>query len=300
MEERPSRTFTAHQSTDGKFRCPVDGCVGEASSKLILRRHFAARHPLDKVSIPGEGVYPQCQNCGVQTNPRRLGRGHEGTAMCRVDGERRRQLEARKRAALALRQQFFANDETLKRVEVFKYLRRLLTQPDEDAQTVRANLVKARKCWARVSRVLRGEQASPRVSAVFYRAVVQSVLLYCSESWVLTPALLARLEGFHVRAAWRMAVRHKPRRGLGGQWSYPATKDVLEEVGLQSVEEYVQRRRQTIVAYVVDRPILAACREGERKRGSPHHAFWWEQEMDLDEGEPAWADSSDGSVSSET
>jgi len=31
-------------------------------------------------------------------------------------------------------------------------------------------------------------------------------------AWNLTKAALARLEGFHIQAAYRMAVEHKPQR----------------------------------------------------------------------------------------
>ena len=130
---------------------------------------------------------------------------------------------------------------------------------------------------------MRGENAAPKVCGVFYRAVVESVLLYGSESWTITPVLLARLEGFHIRAAWRMTTEHRPRRGPGRTWVYPSSNDVLQEVGLQTMEAYITRRRQTIVAWVVDRPLYAACGEGVRKRGSPQHLWWWEQEFDLDE-----------------
>ena len=122
--------------------------------------------------------------------------------------------------------------------------------------------------------------------------------LYGSESWTLSPALLSRLEGFHIRAAWRMAVKHRPHKGPGGSWVYPRSTDVLEEVGLQTMEHYVRQRRQTIVAWVVDRPLFAACREGKRKRGTPQHQWWWEQEMSLDEVSLHSDASSDSSVSS--
>jgi hypothetical protein len=46
--------------------------------------------------------------------------------------------------------------------------------------------------------VLSYENLTPRVAAKFYKAVVQAVLLYGSETWNLTKAVLARLEGFHV------------------------------------------------------------------------------------------------------
>jgi hypothetical protein len=77
--------------------------------------------------------------------------------------------------------------------------------------------------------------APPRVSAKFYKAIVQSVLLYGSETWVLSPAAMARLEGFHIRAAYRMAKEHVPRRGPNLQWVYPPSEVVLEECGMHTI-----------------------------------------------------------------
>jgi hypothetical protein len=118
--------------------------------------------------------------------------------------------------------------------------------------------------WVRVGRVLHAENTTPRVTAKFYKAVVQSVLLYGSKTWNLTRAVLAQLEGFHVRAAYKMARKYKPRKGLFGKWNYPLTKDVLKECGLHLVKEYIQNRQTTIVMYVVNRPLYLECKEGER------------------------------------
>ena len=68
------------------------------------------------------------------------------------------------------------------------------------------------------------------------------MLLYGSEMWVLSMATLASLEGFHIRAAYRMTVRHKPRRAPGNRWIYPKWKDVLEECGTSILEEYITIR----------------------------------------------------------
>ena len=95
-----------------------------------------------------------------------------------------------------------------------------------------------------------------------------------------------------------VAVKHRPHKGPGGSWVYPRSTDVLEEVGLQTMEHYVRQRRQTIVAWVVDRPLFAACQEGKRKRGTPQHLWWWEQEMSLDEVSLPSDASSDDSISS--
>jgi hypothetical protein len=58
------------------------------------------------------------------------------TAMCRDGVARKEQHAAAERAHLALRQTFTAYDGELERVEVFKYLGRLLAYDDNDSQAV--------------------------------------------------------------------------------------------------------------------------------------------------------------------
>ena len=70
----------------------------------------------------------------------------------------------------------------LERVEVYKYLGRLLVQDDDNMQAIWEQLRKERGVWARVGQVLCGENTSPKVAAKFYKAVVQAVLLYGSET----------------------------------------------------------------------------------------------------------------------
>jgi hypothetical protein len=138
---------------------------------------------------------------------------HVADMSATFSAKRRHQRDMAVRSALALRQQFTVHGDVLERVEVFRYLGRLLSQDDDNVQAVRNQLCKARGTWARIGQVLRRENAPPRVSAKFYKSIVQPVLLYGSETWVLSPAVMARLEGFHIRAAYRMAKRHVPRRG---------------------------------------------------------------------------------------
>mmetsp|Transcript_33167 Transcript_33167/g.71665 ORF Transcript_33167/g.71665 Transcript_33167/m.71665 type:complete len:140 (-) Transcript_33167:86-505(-) len=113
--------------------------------------------------------------------------------------ERKKQYAAVAAATSALDQRFTAYGEELERVETFKYLGRFMAQDDSDVQAVRANLRKARKVWARISRVLCSENAKPRVCGMFYKATVQAVLLFGSETWNVSTAMLARLEGFHIK-----------------------------------------------------------------------------------------------------
>ena len=76
-----------------------------------------------------------------------------------------------------------------------------------------------------VGQVLQADNTPPKVSAKFYKAVVQSVLLYGSKSWNLITTTLTQLEESNIRAASRMAKKHKPLRGPNQVWVYPATSN---------------------------------------------------------------------------
>ncbi len=200
-----------------------------------------------------------------------------------METARRHQWDMAVRSALALRQQFTVHGDVLERVKVFRYLGCLLSQDDNDTQAVWSQLCKAHGTWARVGQVLRRENAPPGVSAKLYKAIVLSVLLYGSETWVLSPAVLARLEGFHIRAAYQMAKKYVPRRGPNHQWVYPPTDKVLEECGMHTIQHYIDARRETIAKYVVGRSIHAQCLGADRRRGSVPRRWWWEQKMCLDD-----------------
>ncbi len=108
----------------------------------------------------------------MQVDPRYP--AHINTKECRMGTARCHQQDMAVQSALV-------HGNMLERVEVFRYLGRLLSQDDDDIQAVRSQLRKVRGTWARIGQVLRKENASPRVSAKFYKAIVQSVLLYGSE-----------------------------------------------------------------------------------------------------------------------
>jgi hypothetical protein len=157
---------------------------------------------------------------------------------------------------------------------------------------MRSNLKKARKSWAWVSHVLRVENASSEASGVFYKATVQAVLLFGSETWKLSPVSLKSLEGFHLRAARHMAGM-QPTRNPDRTWTYPSLKDVLKAVGLKMIAHYIGVCQETIARFIVDRPLFALCRDGGRRRGSKRCTFWWEQPLSLDNVGPPPGDKED-------
>ncbi len=90
----------------------------------------------------------------------------------------------------ALECSFTAYGEELEKVEVFKYLGRLILYDDTNTQAMQSNLRNARGCWAQILHVLRAENADARTCGMFYKATMQAVLLYGSEMWNLSPTSL--------------------------------------------------------------------------------------------------------------
>ncbi len=119
------------------------------------------------------------------------------------------------------------------------------------------------------------------------------VLLFGSETRNLTPVLLTWLEGFHIQCVHWMAWTHKHNCVPGNTWTYLVLFDVLMECGILTVEEYIQCRWQTVVAWVVDYPLFEACWEGKWMRGTPHCQWQWDQEMALNMVPPTVAIVSD-------
>jgi hypothetical protein len=246
-------TAPAFNIRRGKWECPFLGCIGATTSKWNLRRHFNDRHPMDLVNILGEGTLPKCEYCGMQTNPASAPR-QEQSQYCQTTAARKEQHENAEVAARALEETFTTYGVTLERVELFKYLERTLRYDDSDTQATRDNLRKARRVWGRLSRVMKAENASPWVCRLFYKATVQAVLLFRSETWNITPTMRRGLEGFHTRAA-RQMTGMMPEKDSDGNWSYPSTAEVLEKAGLHTVDHYITVRRATILNFLSERPI---------------------------------------------
>ncbi len=99
----------------------------------------------------------------MQTEVGTLYGRHQHTRLCQEGWDKKKQHEAAEAAWIALTRMFTAYGEDLERVEVFKYLGQLVSYNDNNSHAMWSNLKKARKSWAQVSRVLRAENASPKV-----------------------------------------------------------------------------------------------------------------------------------------
>ena len=94
------------------------------------------------------------------------------------------------------------------------------------------NSRKARQVWDRHRNMLQREGAEPAVLEKCYRAVIQAVLLFGAETWVLLLPMAQRLEGVHV-GLLRQVNKLKEKSLNDGLWRKVAIDKVLQGAGTQ-------------------------------------------------------------------
>ena len=165
------------------------------------------------------------------------------------------------------------SDRPLTSVSSFKYLGRVLSASDDDWPAVIRNLWRARQKWERLSRVLGREGSYARKLGMFNIVVVQAVLLYSSEAWVMSPRIRRTLGGYHHRVVKRMTGRIL-HRNLDETWMYPSLEEAMSEVGVQEVETHVARRKNTVTQFIATRPIMDLCMAAARRPGARVSKRW--------------------------
>lgn len=154
----------------------------------------------------------------------------------------------------------------------------MLDDLDSDWTAIKCNIDKANARWAMVKKVLVRNQTTQHTMGHFYKAVVQAVLLYGSETWVLNTKTWSRLTAFQHRIDRSLAGEHghpDPRDPENPEmWIYPDMEAVLEKVGLLPIVEYIEKRREQVERY--------ACRNSRWyrrcKRSKLRHSnktYWW-------------------------
>ena len=187
-----------------------------------MQVHFWRRHVRDIVIILEEGNLPhtRCTNCDMFVSWRSLNGHHKSTEMCRggADNKRRRMAEAEVRDSAEMA--FEVYGKQIQSVPRFKYLGRILTEGNDDWPAVAGNLAKARKSWGRLQVILSREGATKRMSGDFFKAVVQQVVLFGAETWVVSPMMERAMSAF-LHGATRRLTGRQPRKGRDGKWHYP-------------------------------------------------------------------------------
>ena len=190
---------------------------------------------------------------------------HPNTRLC-AQGQRLRQ--SRKRALSYRRENetlFHVEGQVLDRVEHFRYLGRVISHTNSDWPAIFRQLTRARQRWAMIARVVAKLQIPAKAAGMFYKAIVQAVLLYGSETWVVDPPMLNVLESFHNRVVRKITGRMAYLDG--DTWIYPPIKETLEKANLYPVAHYIHVRQAHLADFVATRPILATCRQMQQAIG---------------------------------
>lgn len=116
----------------------------------------------------------------------------------------------------------------LEQVTNFVYLGGRLNQDDNDTPCIEANISKARKQLGSIAGLLKREGANAVLMARFYSAVVQSILLYGADSWVISQRDLSKLRSFHLRAV-RYITGELIRKTEDNVWVYPDHVKLLKK-----------------------------------------------------------------------
>ena len=140
-------------------------------------------------------------------------------------------------------------------VTSLKYLGRVISATDNDWPAVVRNLAQAKKIWSRMSRILSREGAAPWVSGLFFKSVIQEVLLLGDETFVVTPRMGKTLGGFHTQVSRRLTGQLL-RRTTDRKWRYTLSAAAREEAGFLTMEEYVRRHHNTVAQYIATRSLL--------------------------------------------
>ena len=96
-----------------------------------------------------------------------------------------------------------------------------------------------------MSQVLGRYGADDWMSGIIYTAVVQMVLLYGSESWVMSPRIGKAMGIIHHREIRRLTGQ-MPHLNRYGTWTYLPLGPETAEENLQKIENYATRLQKTV------------------------------------------------------
>ena len=126
----------------------------------------------------GNLPHPWCPLCDILVPWKALNRTHMCMAkFTRVMEQKRRRLEAEEEREFTVRA-FSTYGSPLDMVTSFKYLGQVISATDDDWPAVVRNLAQENKVWSRMSCIISREVATPWVSGLFFKAVIQVLLIF--------------------------------------------------------------------------------------------------------------------------
>ena len=276
------RTYVIDMEPKGrKTDCPVEGCPGGSKDKSGMYRHFCLKHASATIVIVEDGPLPRCPECHMFVKDVAK---HKDSFTCKKGQQRRTNENLERKQKSAEDMDITVYGKKLERVTEFKYLGRILSQNDDDSKCIEQQLKRARARWNNVAQILKREGANAPTMARFYKAIIQAVLLYGSESWTITKLNWDRLRSFHKRAIRYMTTTHI-RKISEDRWEYPDSEALREKCKLETIETYIKRRRWTLRKYLLKnrKELLEKAEKMYVPARNVHKILLWKQECETGE-----------------
>ena len=138
------------------------------------------------------------------------------------------------------------------------YLRRIITVTDGYCIEVIVNLQKWWRICSCLSRILGREGSDPKISGHFCLVMVQAILLFGLEKWVMTPHM-GRILGIFYHRLLRSISGIQTQIWLDGIWAYPPLEDSLQVAGMETMEAYISICQNMVAQCIETRPIIGLC-----------------------------------------
>ena len=106
--------------------------------------------------------------------------------------------------------------------------------------------------------------------------LVQQVLLFGAEKWVVKPRIEQALNSFMHGAARRITGR-QPRRGRDRKWFYPSLEGATKEAGFKDIRTSINNRQNTVAKCIATRPLLDLCEGTNQIGGARVSRRWWDK-----------------------
>ena len=168
-------------------------------------------------------------------------------------------------------------DRYLPVVKEFRYLGTLLSRNCKDDSDVISRINKAGNAFGALRKCIFGNRSVNSVAKKsVYEGLILSILLYGSESWCITEKLFNMLRVFHnrcVRTMCNVTMKEVFEKRI-------TTNELLERLGLISIESYVYRRQLRWAGHIsrmsfdrLPRKMLSCWVKNRRPVGAPEFTY---------------------------
>ena len=163
-------------------------------------------------------------------------------------------------------------DEVIQRADHFTYLGSVVSESGGTEEDIVARIRKAQQAFATLRSVWKSRVISLNTKLRIFNSNIKSVLLYGSETWRLTKALLSKVQSFLNKRLWQI---------IGIFWPNVITNEELwARTGQEDVETTIKRRKWKWIGHTLRKAPNNTTRmamewnpQGRRSRGRPKQSW---------------------------